>query len=81
MLDRRGAGFDREARGGFAGGRDAALPDAGALSDPLVGGVDASLEVEVREAVLGDRATPTRDARVHCCVPSLAQATRSQATG
>src|SRR5439155_7182071 len=75
VLDRRGAGFDRERRGRFARSGDPSLTDAGALDDPHVRGVDSRLEVGVGEALLRNRGSPAGDARSH------AQASRSHATG
>ena len=73
-LDRVRAGFDRERRGGLTFGGDAPFADPGALDDPLIAGVDARLEVGVRETSRRDGRTPTGDARAH-------QATRNQAIG
>ena len=53
----------------------AALADAGALDDPLVGRLDAPLEVRVGDALLGKRGAPACDAGPHT------QWTRSQAIG
>ena len=66
VLDRGGAGLDREARGRLAGAGDAAFADAGALDDPLVAGVDAPLEVGVGESLLGERRCPSRRCRRAC---------------
>ena len=72
VLDRRGPGFDREAGGGLGRFRDAAFADAGALDDPVVGGLDPLLELGVREAPLRDGGPPAGDAGAgHHMAPSL----------
>ena len=57
MLERLAAGLDRQADGGAA---DAALADAGALDDPVVGGVEHLLEVVVGEHLVGAGRCPNR---------------------
>ena len=61
-LERRDAGLDGELGGGAA---HAPLADAGALDDPLVGGVEARREVGVRDDLVGQGAAPAGDRRSH----------------
>ena len=47
--ERRARGMQREVGGQFAGGRDMAFADAGALHDPFVGGLHRLCQFVVAE--------------------------------
>src|SRR6266566_5925734 len=75
ILDGRRAGVDGERCGRVRRRGDVPLPNAGALDDPRVRGVDALLHLGIRDEFLGNGRPPAADAGPH------RYATRSQATG
>src|SRR4030081_1422130 len=76
-MGRRERGFrrlDGEVRGVLAGGRDAALANAGALGDPFVGGVDLAGELGIGEDMLGQVAPDAQNDRprhAHDAAPAV----------
>src|SRR5262245_41084485 len=73
MRQRRLGGVQAHRGGGLAVGGDAALVDAGALDDPLVGGVDGLRELLIGEHAAGQVAAAAEHDRAqhgHEIVPS-----------
>ena len=83
--ERRARGIDAEMRGELVVGRDVALPDAGALHDPVVGSVNSCRQFGIGQHLLrqiGAAAEHDRTYRSHetasCAVCALASAPPSR---
>ena len=64
--ERRARGVDRQMRGELALGGDMALPDAGALHDPLVGGVDPRRQFGIGQDLLRQIGAAAEHDRTYC---------------
>ena len=91
MFQRRARSVDRQMRSVLAFGSDMALPDAGALHDPLVGSIDTGGEFRIGQYLLrqiGAAAQHDRTFRSHettscaicACTSALILVRRSQRT-
>jgi hypothetical protein len=66
-IGQRGArGIDRQMRGELALGGDVALPDAGALHDPLVGRVDPRRQFGIGQDLLRQIGAAAEHDRTYC---------------
>ena len=63
---RRARRIDRQMRGELALGGDVALPDAGALHDPLVGGVDPRRQFGIGQDLLRQIGAAAEHDRTYC---------------